>query len=57
MAIIPILNFSQLIKELMLGEWTWTIYLLTLLSSLVYAAIAFTAAVIVFKNERILFRT
>jgi len=57
MALIPIVNFSQLIKELMLGDWSWTGFILTLLSNLVYAAIAFTAAVRVFKNERILFRT
>ena len=57
MALIPIVNFSQLIKELMLGDWSWTGFTLTLLSNLVYAAIAFTAAVRVFNNERILFRT
>jgi sodium transport system permease protein len=57
MALIPIVNFSQLIKELMLGDWSWTGFTLTLLSNLIYAAIAFTAAVMVFKNERILFRT
>lgn len=57
MALIPIVNFSQLIKELMIGDWSWTGFTLTLLSNLVYAAIAFTAAVKVFKNERILFRT
>ncbi|HEU0183873.1 MAG TPA: ABC transporter permease [Blastocatellia bacterium] len=57
MALIPIVNFSQLIKELILGDWSWTGFMLTLLSNLIYAAIAFTAAVRVFKNERILFRT
>jgi sodium transport system permease protein len=57
MALIPIVNFSQLIKELILGDWSWTGFTLTLLSNLVYAAIAFTAALMVFKNERILFRT
>jgi sodium transport system permease protein len=57
MALIPIVNFSQLIKELMLGDWSWIGFTLTLLSNLIYAAIAFTAAVMVFKNERILFRT
>ncbi|MBO0862665.1 MAG: ABC transporter permease [Chloracidobacterium sp.] len=56
-ALIPIVNFSQLIKELMLGDWSWTGFTVTLISNLVYAAIAFTAAVMVFKNERILFRT
>src|SRR5215510_2845911 len=57
MALIPIVNFSQLIKELMLGDWSWTGFTLTLVSNLIYAAIAFTAAVRVFNNERILFRT
>jgi len=57
MALIPIFNFSQLIKELILGEWTWTVYLLTFISMLIYAALSFLAAVMVFKNERILFRT
>jgi sodium transport system permease protein len=57
MALIPIVNFSQLIKELILGDWSWTGFTLTLFSNLIYAAIAFTAAVRVFKNERILFRT
>jgi sodium transport system permease protein len=57
MALIPIVNFSQLIKELMLGDWTWAGFTLTLLSNLIYAAIASTAAVRVFKNERVLFRS
>ncbi|MCI0659460.1 MAG: ABC transporter permease subunit [Acidobacteria bacterium] len=57
MALIPIFNFSQLIKELMLGEWTWQVYIVTLVSTIIYAAIAFTSALMVFKNERILFRT
>jgi sodium transport system permease protein len=57
MALIPIVNFSLLIKELILGDWSWTSFTLSVLSNLIYAAIAFTAAVMVFKNERILFRT
>ena len=57
MALIPIVNFSLLIKELILGDWSLTSYTLSVLSNLIYAAIAFTAAVMVFKNERILFRT
>ena len=56
-ALIPIVNFSLLIKELILGDWSWTGFILSVLSNLIYAAIAFTAAVMVFKNERILFRT
>ncbi|MCI0664905.1 MAG: ABC transporter permease, partial [Acidobacteria bacterium] len=38
MALIPIVNFSQLIKELMIGDWSWTGLTLALLSNLVYAA-------------------
>lgn len=57
MALIPIVNFSLLIKELILGDWSWISFTLTVLSNLIYAAMAFTAAVMVFKNERILFRT
>jgi sodium transport system permease protein len=57
LALIPVINFSQLIKELLLGEWSWLGFALTLLSNLVYAAGAFAAAVMVFKNERVLFRT
>jgi sodium transport system permease protein len=56
LALIPIVNFSQLIKELILGDWSWLGFTLTLVSTLVYAGVAFWIAVRVFKNERILFR-
>src|SRR5262249_34431510 len=56
-ALVPILNFSQLVKELFLGEWSWLGFTLTLLSNLVYALVAFVAAVVIFKNEHVLFRT
>jgi sodium transport system permease protein len=57
LALIPIVNFSQLIKELILGDWSWIGFTLTLTSTIVYAGVAFWIAVRVFKNERILFRT
>jgi sodium transport system permease protein len=57
LALIPIVNFSQLIKELILGDWSWIGFTLTLSSTIVYAGVAFWIAVRVFKNERILFRT
>jgi sodium transport system permease protein len=57
LALIPIVNFSQLIKELILGDWTWIGFTLTLISTFVYAGLAFWIAVRVFKNERILLRT
>lgn len=57
LALMPVVNFSQLIKELLLGEWSWLGFALTLVANLVYAAVAFAAAVMIFKNERVLFRT
>jgi len=57
MALIPVVNFSQLIKELMLGDWSWTLYIITVLSTSIYAGAAFTVAVKIFSSERILFRT
>jgi sodium transport system permease protein len=57
MALIPIVNSSQMIKELILGDWSWMNFALTLLSTLAYAGVAFWIAVRVFKNERVLLRT
>jgi hypothetical protein len=54
---IPIVNFGQLIKELILGDWSWIGFTLTLCSTIVDVGVAFWIAVRVFKNERILFRT
>ena len=56
-ALIPIVNFSLLTKELMLNEWSWPGFGLTILSNIIYAAVAFVAAVTVFKKESVLFRT
>ncbi|HKQ73120.1 MAG TPA: ABC transporter permease [Blastocatellia bacterium] len=56
-ALIPIVNFSLLTKELMLNEWSWTGFALTIISNIIYAAVAFIAAVTVFKKESVLFRT
>jgi sodium transport system permease protein len=57
LALIPIVNFSLLVKELILGDWSWIGYALTLVSTVAYAALAFWIAVRVFKNESVLFRT
>jgi hypothetical protein len=48
---------EYLCDELILGDWSWIRYSLTLCSTLVYAGVAFWIAVRVFKNESILFRT
>jgi len=55
-AMIPIVNFSQLIKELLLGEWSTIGFIITTISNLVYASLAFLLTVRIFKNEKILFR-
>jgi len=56
LALIPVINFSQLIKELLLGGWSWPVFAVTFLSNFVYAGVAFLVAVQTFKNERVLFR-
>jgi sodium transport system permease protein len=56
-ALIPVVNFSQLIKEVLLGEWSWLGFSVTLLANLIYAVFAFALAVRIFKNESVLFRT
>jgi sodium transport system permease protein len=56
LALIPVINFSQFVKELMLGDWSWPSFLVSLLANLVYAFVAFAIAVRMFKNESVLFR-
>jgi ABC-type Na+ efflux pump permease subunit len=56
MSVIPVFNVSQLIKAIFLGEATLPGFLLTFVSNLGYAAIAFLAAVQIFKRESVLFR-
>jgi sodium transport system permease protein len=57
LAAIPIFNVSQLIKEILLGSFSSAAFAVTLLSNLLYAAIAFLFAVRMFRNEAVLFRT
>jgi len=57
LALVPILNVSQLIKEVLLGGFSRAAFAVTLLSNLVYAAVAFWFAVRAFKSESVLFRT
>lgn len=56
-SLIPFANFSQMLREVMSGEWTMPRYLMTLGSNLIYSAIAIALAVRSFTNEKILFRT
>lgn len=55
-ALMPIVNFSLFIKELLLGEWVWSGFWISLGANLVYASLAFYLCVRVFKNEKVLFR-
>lgn len=45
-----------MLRQLMLGEWSWMQYLATVAANIVYAAMAILFAVRKFQNERILFR-
>jgi sodium transport system permease protein len=57
LALIPLFNVCQLIKEIFLGEYNHLSFAVTVASNTVYAVIAFLAAVQIFKNERVLFRS
>ncbi len=57
LALIPLFNVCQLVKQIFQGEYTALVFAITMAANIVYAAIAFFAAVRVFSNERVLFRT
>jgi sodium transport system permease protein len=57
LALIPLFNVCQLIKEIFLGDYNRLSFVITMVSNTVYAAAAFAFAVRVFKSERVLFRT
>jgi sodium transport system permease protein len=57
LAFIPVLNMSLLCKELLTGTCHWGHVVVVFGSMTVYAAIAVTAAVALFKRESVLFRT
>jgi sodium transport system permease protein len=57
LALIPIFNVSQLIKEIILGEYSRWSFLTAFLSNVVYASVAFWVSVRIFKNESVLFRS
>jgi sodium transport system permease protein len=57
LSLVPLFNVCQLIKEIFQGEFSRVAFGVTMLANVAYAAIAFAAAVQVFKNERVLFRT
>jgi sodium transport system permease protein len=57
LALIPLFNVCQLIKEIFQGDFNRLSFAITMASNVVYAGIAFYAAVQVFKSEKVLFRT
>lgn len=57
LAVVPILNLSLVCKEMLSGVWHWDYIALIFGSSSIYAAIALTVAVRMFKREDVIFRT
>jgi sodium transport system permease protein len=57
LALIPILNVSLASKEMLSGTFHWNYLAVVFLSMCVYAVIAASAAVSMFKRESVLFRT
>ena len=57
LALIPVFNVSQLIKEIILGEFSSLAFLAAFFSNVVYALVAFWFSVRIFKTESVLFRS
>lgn len=57
LALVPILNLSLVCKEMLTGVWHWQYLGIIFSSSCVYAAIALSVAVKMFKREDVIFRT
>ncbi len=57
LALIPLFNICQLIKEIFQNEYSALTLAITLASNVLYAGIAFVAAVRIFQHEKVLFRT
>jgi len=56
LALIPIFNVCQLIKEIFLGEFSRVAYAVAFGANLVYAAVGYFVAARIFKSESVLFR-
>ena len=57
LALIPVFNASQLIKEIVLGEYSRLTFFTAFVSNVFYALIAFWISVRIFKTESVLFRS
>jgi sodium transport system permease protein len=56
LALIPIFNVCQLVKEIFLGEFSRVAYAVAFVANLAYAAIGYLVAARIFKSESVLFR-
>ncbi len=57
LALVPLFNVCQLVKEIIQREYSTVPFAIATGANIVYAAVAFFAAVHVFKSEKVLFRT
>jgi sodium transport system permease protein len=57
LCLIPIFNVSQMLRGILLGDFTTMNFAITTGANLVYAAIAFVVATRQFENENVLFRS
>lgn len=56
-ALIPILNFSLLMRDILIGSFLWDHYIITIVANLILALLSFRLCLSLFKNENIMFRT
>ena len=56
LCLIPIFNASQIIRTILLGEFPFNAFLITLAANMAYAAVAFVVAKRRFEDESVLFR-
>jgi sodium transport system permease protein len=56
LALIPVLNVAQVVREVLGGEFSISLYLLSAFSNIFYALLAFMWAKKLFEREEILFR-
>ena len=57
LALIPVFNVSQLIKEIIIGEYSPINFATAFASNIFYALVAFWISVRIFKTESVLFRS
>ena len=57
MDIVPFASFTRMIKQIMLGDWSWSRFSMALAANTAYAVAAIGFAVKKFRDERVLLRT